>query len=145
MYKVAWCLICEKIITDQSGKNSYIAVFDRVTIRRTIPEGESQLAFPLAEPAPGPSLGVAFYVLGDPGEPEFEFVLKDPDNQSILGPARIKMDRNPDGKFNVHINLQNGFLIRKSGVFSFFLRYDGKEIGCGELQVSVTIEEEKKR
>lgn len=145
MYKVAWCLICEKIITDQSGKNSYLAVFDRVSTYRTIPEGESSPTFPLADPATGPPLVVAFYVLGDPGEPEFEFVLKDPDNQPILGPARVKMNRNPEGKFHVQINLPSGFPIQKSGIFSFFLCYDGKEIGCGELQVSVSVQKEKNK
>lgn len=142
MYRVVWALIAEYHNTDQSGKNSYMGIFEQTNFTAALQPGQEKPDFPLPEPVRGPQLTVGFRIHGEAGEPEFRMEVFDPDEQvigSTLG-LGLKLPYNPEGVFTANFTLQGGFPVHKPGIYSFRLFHgdDVEPIGEAQLRIGFT-------
>lgn len=143
MARMIWYHFCEHHLTDASGKNSYIAVFDTMTMGIRSSDPTKELSFPLTSPIPTQPFVLSVGLHARPGAREqYEVRLVDSNGQAVLPPMTGTLTAHPEGKHTLHLNFPRGIPILTSGIHTFHISVGGTEVCRAELPISVTLEEE---
>ena len=141
MARLSWALFCQHHLTDQEGRNSYIGVFDTLTLGAQAPPGAPPIQIPLEEPRPSCTFVLAAQITGAPGTPTVELCVKDSDGKLIAPPAKIQLSNSDLGRHNLHVNFSSGIPVRRSGIHTFEFVVDGEKVGVAELPVDIRVHE----
>jgi hypothetical protein len=138
MARLIWALFCEDQTTGESGKNSYINVFDTMSVRVRRGDSEVPVSMPLSQPAQTSAFVLALNLTATPGAPQCTVHIRDNDGHDILGPMQSRLPDSPDGRHNLHLRFTHGIPVRKSGIYTFDVSVDGE--ACGQAQIPVSVE-----
>jgi hypothetical protein len=143
MARVVWALFCEHQTTDADGRNSYISVFDHMTVgvrvRAEIPLPQE----PLSPPVPTGPFVLALHLNTQPGSPEVVVHVMDPDGQRILPEMRSRLARNSVGKHNLHLRFPRGMPVTRSGTYIFRVSVEGEAMRQKEIEFPISVQIER--
>ena len=140
MARMVSAQFCEHHTTAADGKNSYIGVFDNMTVRIRCAKGKPLPKEPLPIPVPSLSFTLALYLTTAPGSPVCVARLKDPDDQVILPEMKSKLQHNAEGKHRWHLHFPKGIPLRKSGIHTFEVEIEGEELRPSRVDLPVTLD-----
>lgn len=144
MAKMLWYHFCEHHSTDASGKNSYIAVFDNMSISLRPVDRTKKHSFPLPRPIQSQPFVLAVGLLAQPGvREEFKVEIVDTDGQSVIPPMTGKLTAHPEGRHTCHMNFARGIPLVRSGIYTFRISVGGTQVGEAVLPISIEIDEEE--
>ena len=139
MARMVWALFCEHHTTASDGKNSYIGVFDTMTVTITPVEGKPPPEEPLRTPVPSVPFTLALHLMTAPGSPMCVVRLKGPDDQVMLPEMKSKLQHNAEGKHRWHLHFPKGIPITKSGLYTFEIEVKGEELRPDRVDLPVTL------
>ncbi len=142
MASLVWYHFCEKIITESDGKNSYLSVFDRMTVGIRKRPGTPDLPDPLPYPIPTQRFVLAMHLSVRPSTREpVEIRVRDSDGEEIMPPHNVVLGKNPEGKCNLNMTFTNGIPVMRTCIYSFEIRVAGQKMQIEpELPVTIRIE-----
>ena len=139
MARLIWALFCEHQLTDDSGKNSYIGVFDGTTVAVRAQGDAVPLEEPLPNPVPTTPFVLAINLTADPGAPECMVRVKDSDGQEILPAISARLSDNSLGQHNWQLRFAGGIPVVASGIYAFEIYAGGERIGEAQLPVTLDL------
>ncbi len=142
--KVIYTLLCEHHIESSAKKDSYLNVFDSLTVTARNKDG-SPVRVPLEKALYAGPIVVVFEIRSEPGAHEYELDVCDPDGASILPTFKGQLRHNPKGKNSLHVRFPQGIPLTKPGDYKFHLKVDGHEAGVASLEVNIQAEEAASR
>ena len=137
MARLNWALFCSHHLTDQQGNNSYIEVFDTVTMDVHVRPGAPPPQIPLEAPKPSCSFVLAAHITAAPGSPTVELRVKDSDGELVAPPAKMQLSNSDLGRHSLHVNFSSGIPVRRSGIYAFEFVVAGEKIGVAELPIDI--------
>ena len=120
MARTIYWLVCEKLIHDSSGKNSYICVFDQLVASIAPMPNAPAPTLPLSVPCSSPPFTLAMKLSLGEGEHDMELTPTDISGEAIAPPFNLKIRTGQNGMSFVNINFGNGMFLHSDLRASFF-------------------------
>ncbi len=140
--RLVWYHFCEHVTTDADGKNSYIGVFDNMTVGIQVDPDKPKSDFPLPGPLLTGPFVLAMHLLVRPDAAEVcELRIEDSDGQLIGPPFKRTLAKNPEGKQNLNVQFPRGLPVLRPGILTFRIRVGGVDTGEAQLPVAIRIVE----
>lgn len=144
MAELLWFHFSDHQTIDDSGKCSFIGVFDSATVGLRVSKEAPDVQFPLSSPVPTASFVLTLHIQARPsGEEIFEVKVCDSDGQRVMPTVRGKIGANANGQHNLHLRFANGLPVSKPGIYTFEVSVSGASVGSIDLPVDIVVQRGK--